>query len=69
MHHGRTAAEQAMIIKQFGRGATEGLGSCVFGRLLAEVDVQGTLPAASPILLRASAGTARTECTAVAMRT
>ena len=45
MHRGGAAAEQAMIIKQLGRGATvEGLGSGVLGRLLAEVDMQRTLP-------------------------
>jgi hypothetical protein len=48
MHYGRTAAEQAMIIKQFGRSATvEGLGSGVFGWLFADVDMQGALPGRS----------------------
>ena len=70
MHRGGPAAEQPVIVKQLGRRATVvGLGRGVLGRLLAEVDVQGPLPAASPILLSASAGTARTEWTAAPMRT
>ena len=53
MNRGGAAAEQPVIVKQLGRGATEGLCSGVLGRLLTEVDMQRALLSTSPILLSA----------------